>query len=635
MNPTDPEMKLVIPERFERTVQKFPQRTAIKSKNRSVTFDALNKAANRIGRTILNALGPGNEPVGLLLGNGIEAVAALLGVLKAGKYYVAIDPSFPLPRIEYMLRDTEARLLVTDNKNRKIFDSVVAGEHCTGLDIDQIDNRVSDQNLGLTIPINSSLNILYTSGSTAEPKGVVRTHEYIIEQSSNHIEYGSVGPEDRLSLLHSISFGSAEANLYRSLLSGASLFPFDVKGEGVSQLVPWLIAEQITILHCSPSLFRQFVDCLPADVRFPSLRLMHLSGSPIAESDFAQYKKHFPASTSLAFHMGATEAPCIASAVVGHSFSYPERGTPAGYIRGQKKILLLDEEGKEVGAGAVGEIAVQSRALAKEYWRHPELTKAKFLPVPDSPAERIYLTGDLGQFQPDGLLVHLGRKDFMVKIRGYRVELGEVERALLLHPEVKEAAVVAWEREAGEPFLAAYLVPRGKDALPVDQIMAFLRQRLPDYMIPFRFSFLDSLPLINGKLNKRDLPKPERIRPQMSRAYEPPESELQWSLAAIWTEVLAIDKVGIRDSFFDLGGNSLLASLVLSRLPEQWRAEISLQALFEKPTIADLAAVIIEMKLARSNKGEVADLLAEIESLTDDQATHYLAAQTKSVASST
>jgi acyl carrier protein len=154
-------------------------------------------------------------------------------------------------------------------------------------------------------------------------------------------------------------------------------------------------------------------------------------------------------------------------------------------------------------------------------------------------------------------------------------------------------------------------------------------------MIPFRFSFLDSLPLINGKLNKRGLPKPERNRPQMSRAYEPPESELQWSLAAIWTEVLAIDKVGIRDSFFDLGGNSLLASLVLSRLPEQWQAEISMQALFEKPTIADLAAVITEMKLARSNKGEVADLLAEIESLTDDQATHYLAAQTKSGASST
>lgn len=635
MNLTDPARELVVPELFERIVQKYPQRTAIKSKNRSVTFDALNKAANRIGRVILDALGPGNEPVGLLLGNGIDAVAALLGVLKTGKYYVAIDPSFPLPRIEYMLRDTEARLLVTDNKNRTIFDSVVAGEHCTGLEIDQIDTRVPDHNLGLTIPMNSNLNILYTSGSTAEPKGVVRTHEYIIEQSSNHIEYASVGPEDRLSLLHSISFGSAEANLYRSLLSGASLFPFDVKGEGVSQLVPWVIAEQITILHCSPSLFRQFVDCLPVDVRFPSLRLMHLSGSPIAESDFAQYRKHFSASTSLAFHMGATEAPCIGSAVVDHSFSFPSKGTPAGYNRGQKKVLLLDKEGKEVEAGAVGEIAVQSRYLAKEYWRHPELTKAKFLPVPDSPGERIYLTGDLGQFQPDGLLVHLGREDFMVKIRGYRVELGEVERALLQHSEVKEAAVVAWEREAGEPFLAAYLVLRGQPALPVDQVMAFLRQRLPDYMIPFRFSFLDSLPLINGKLNKRELPKPERIRPQMSRPYAPPESKLQKSLAVIWTGVLAIDNVGICDSFFDLGGNSLLASLVLSRLSEQWQAEIPMQAFFERPTIADLAAFITEMKGAKANNLQVADLLTEIESLTDDQATHFLAAQTKSRTSST
>lgn len=633
MNSTDHEMELPIPQRFERIVQKYPQRTAIKAKNRIVSYDALNKAANRIGRGILDVLGPGNEPVGLLLGNGFEAVAALLGVLKAGKCYVAIDPYFPLPRIEYMLRDTEARLLVTDNKNWEIFDRV-AGQNCTGFNIDHMGDRIPDENLGLTIPLNSNLNILYTSGSTAEPKGVVRTHEYIIEQSSNHIEYASVRPDDRLSLLHSICFGSAEANLYRSLLSGASLFPFDVKGEGVSQLVPWLIAEKITILHCSPSLFRQFVDCLPADVGFPRLRLVHLSGSPIAESDFDQYKKHFPPSTSLAFHMGATEAPCIASAVVDHNFSFPGRGTPTGYTCGQKKVLLLDEDGREVGVGAIGEIAVKSRYLAKEYWHHPELTKAKFLPVPDSPGERIYLTGDLGQFQPDGFLVHLGRKDFMVKIRGYRVELGEVERALLTHPEVKEAAVVAWGREAGEAFLAAYLVPRGKQVLAVDQVLAFLRKKLPDYMIPFRFSFLDSLPLINGKLNKRALPKPERIRPQMSRAYEPPESELQRSLAAIWTQVLGIDNVGIRDSFFDLGGNSLLASLVLSRLRDQWQAEISMPMLFAQPTIADLAALIAGMKVGHAKKGEVADLLAEIESLTDEQATHDLADRAKSGTSS-
>jgi hypothetical protein len=223
----------------------------------------------------------------------------------------------------------------------------------------------------------------------------------------------------------------------------------------------------------------------------------------------------------------------------------------------------------------------------------------------------------------------------MVKIRGYRVELGEIERVLLTHPEVREAAVTAWEREAGEAFLAAYLVLRRKKVLAVDQIMAFLRKKLPDYMIPSTFSFLDSLPLINGKLNKRALPKPQRIRPQMSRAYEPPASELQRSLAAIWTEVLGIDNVGIRDSFFDLGGNSLLASLVLTRLRDQWQTEISMPMLFDQPTIAGLAAVITEMKAGHAKTGNVAELLAEIESLTDDQATQDLNAQTKSGRSST
>jgi amino acid adenylation domain-containing protein len=623
---SEKEIDQSIPDRFEKMVRLYPERIAIKTRDRAVTYDTLNKAANRIGRAILEEIGPGSEPIALLLGNGIDLIAALIGVLKAGKFFVAIDPSFPLSRIMYMLRNTETRLIVTKNENWEMERRLV-GYNCARLNIDEIGDRSLGENLDLAIPPNKIATIIYTSGSTAEPKGVVKTHAYCLERAEFYIRFLSAHPDDRLSLLHSISFGSGEINLHASLLSGASLHPFDVKSEGISRLVQWLNAEKITIFHCSPSLFRQFVDYIPKHHEFSDLRLIHLSGSAITRTNFDHYKKHFPPTTSLAFHMGATEAGCIACALVDHHFSFPQNGTPAGFTREQKKVLILDEEGQEVRPGGIGEIAVRSRYLAQEYWRNPELTKARFLPDPNGGGERIYLTGDLGQLLPNGFLIHLGRKDFMVKVRGYRVELGEVERTLLEHPEVKEAAVVAWEREAEETYLAAYLVSRTDVNLPVDQLAAFLKKKLPDYMIPSAFIFVDSLPLVNGKLNRRALPKPESRRPEFSRPYKPPETNLERTLVTIWAEVLGIDKVGIHDNFFDLGGHSLLATQVISRIRQECRVELPLRILFEQPTVADLALVIAATQAARAQQTDVSRILSEIESLAEDEANELIAQQ--------
>jgi acyl-coenzyme A synthetase/AMP-(fatty) acid ligase/acyl carrier protein len=391
--------------------------------------------------------------------------------------------------------------------------------------------------------------------------------------------------------------------------------------------VDWLNAENITICHCSPSLFRQLIGSVPEHHQFSDLRLMHLSGSPITAADFDRYKKHLPPTAFLAFHMGATEAGVIACALVDRTFSFPQKGTPAGFSREQKQIVILDEGRREVRPGEIGEIAVRSRYLAQGYWRNTELTKDKFLLVLDGGGERIYLTGDLGQLLPDGFVIHLGRKDFMVKVRGYRVELGEVERALLEHPAVKEAAVVAWEREAGETYLAAYLVWRSDLNLRVDKVVAFLTKLLPDYMIPSTFMFLDSLPLTNGKLDRRALPKPEGKRPELSRPYEPPGSDLERTLVAIWAEVLGIDRVGIRDNFFDLGGHSLLATQVISRVQEACQVEMPPQTLFERPTITDLALAITAIQAVEAQQTAASRILAELESLPEDEAKELVARQ--------
>ncbi len=612
-----------IPERFEQMARLYPDRIAIRTKDRLITYEVLNNSANQIGRAILDQIGPGSEPIALLFGNGIDLISALLGVLKAGKFFVAIDPSFPTSRINFIVNDTDTRLLVTNSENSELSKRFGAPD-VARMNIDELKTRHGDNNLGAVIRPDDIATIVYTSGSTGEPKGVSKTHDYCWERAKFNIKFLSVGATDQLSLLHSISFGSGEINLYASLLCGASLQPFDVKSEGVYRLAQWLRAESITIFHCSPSVLRELVEFIPEGDPIPTLRLMHLSGSPITRSDFDLYHRHFSPLTSLAFHMGATEAGCIACAVVNHDFPFPAKGTPAGFPPENKKVSLLDEDGGEVSPGGIGEIAVKSKYLAHAYWKNPELTRAKFLPDPNGGQERTYLTGDLGQILPDGLLVHLGRKDLMVKIRGYRVEIAEIERRLTQHPAVKDAGVTAWERDNGDKCLAAYIVSRGPNHATIDQLRKFLRDMLPGYMVPSTFMFLDSLPVTNGKLDRKALPQPNDKRPELSTAYAWPTDEIEKSLVSIWEKVLDVRPVGIHDNFFDLGGHSLTATQVISQVIKQFQLELSLQSLFQSPTVAKMAAVITQNQVKRLSHAELTQMLREVESMTEQEAQRRL-----------
>ena len=605
-----------IPTRFEKIVRLHPDKLAIKHKGQSLSYEALNQLANRIARTILSIRGAGSEPVALLCEYGVDVIASLMAVLKAGKFYIALDPAFPPDRNGYILRDSGAKLIVTNDAGAGAAGDLAVESGAAILNVNNIGDSTPSENLDIEVSPDDIMTLTYTSGSTGTPKGVIETNRCRLHNAMLHSSAVHVSTADRLAVIYSIRI---QINLLRALLNGACLLPFDIKCEGNQAFANWLRDEQVTILHLPVAAFRQFAQALPADFMLPDLRVIHLSGAPITQIEFALYKNRFAESALLAYHLGAAETGGVCGGFLDRSFSFPKQGTPAGYEWSDKKVVLLGEDGAAVKPGEMGEIAVTSRYLARGYWNLAELTKSKFLPALSND-EQTYLTGDIGSKMPEGLIIHHVRKDAMVKIRGFSVEITEIENALRTHPELRDAAVVAWDNGAGEMSLAAYLVPELHYSPPVDDLRAFLQKQLPDYMIPAVFIVLDSIPLVNGKLDRTALPKPHNGRPTLSYPYIAPRGSVEQMLVKIWECVLHVRPVGTRDNFFDLGGDSIAGSRIISRIIREFKVELPIRALFMAPTVHEMAAVVSQHRFERPGNDRIADLLGEIEAITEEQA---------------
>jgi|SoiMethySBSTD1v2_1073268.scaffolds.fasta_scaffold13859_3 amino acid adenylation domain-containing protein len=594
------EIEQSIPDRFEDVVRRYPDHCAVKAGVKAFTYDELNRAANRIAHAIIAHRGESSEPIALLFENGFEGIAAFFGALKARKSAVTLAPSSPPKRLIQILDDSQTRAIVTCTRHIELA-RTFQSQTRTVLNIDDAP-AVSVDNPRLPISPDDLAALLYTSGSTGTPKGVIRAHRNFLHLSAVYTSARDFTVNDKSSLVHSMSFGSAYSDVLPALLNGATLLPFDLKTESMHRFAAWLHEEQVTICHLPPLAFRPLASCLTGQNPLPHLRLLCLSGAPVTRLDFDLYRQHFGPSTLLAIVMGATEACTLASVTVDQHFTFPEEGTPIGRPHEGRTILLVDEQRREVGPGEVGEIAVKGRNLSLGYWRRPDLTREKFLVDPAGGDERIFLTGDLGRRRPDGLFVHLGRKDSLVKIRGYRVELGEVEKALAAYRDVREAAVVAWDRAPGEKSIAAYVVPQPGTAPSVQGLQDWLKNAVPDYMVPSSFVFLASLPLVNGKLDRRALPPPNHQRPALSSEYAAARSALESQLVTVWETVLGAVPVGIHDDFFALGGHSLLGAGMIARVHDTLGADLPLRALFEAPTIAEFAKRIEAREESRTDR---------------------------------
>ena len=614
-----------VPDYFQSVVRRYPDRCAITEGNHSLSYAELNQAANRIARAIDKQRGHVSEPIGLLFGPDIGAIAALLGISKAGKFYVPLDPSFPMERNRTMLDDAQSELIVT---NRQNFQSAVelVGRATRVVNVDEIDDDLCCDDINFSSSLDDVFAVVYTSGSTGRPRGVMMTHRNRLHDTMLHASMAEINIDDRLSLLQSPGAVAAEIQLFRSLLTGASLFLFDVRLEGIHRLVGWLDDRGISVFHTPPAVFRQLSELIPEQGRLRSLRLIQLSGAPILQCDFDAYKTRYSAKVRFAFHMGSTEAGAISSTVVDQNFIFPEGGAPVGYPYPSKKVVILDGKRRQSKTGEIGEIAVKSRYLAQGYWLKPELTAGKFLPNPDGGDEKLYLTGDLGRLLPDGFLMHHGRKDFMVKIHGNRVELGEIEKVLLGHPHVIDAVVRTWGQELGEINLAAYVVPGPRSSLTVRTLRELLRTRLPGFMIPSYFVLMDSFPLVNGKVDRQALPKPDGRRPELDTPLVLPVRAIEKRLVQVWEDVLAVHPIGIHDDFFDLGGHSLAASQVVSRVIGEFQLEISLRSLFEAPTVAAMASVVAAHEEKTMAKHDLSDTVAALEALTEEDAKQLIEA---------
>ncbi len=549
----------------------------------------------------------------------LEMVIGILGVLKAGGAYVPIDPDSPTDRLKFMLQDTQTRLILTQER----FSSYLAEFTDQRICLDSAwsdfsleskedpENQVDDKNAAYMI---------YTSGSTGTPKGVINVHGGLHNRLQWMQEAYRLTPADRVLQKTPFTFDVSVWEFFWPLISGASLVIARPGGHrDGAYLVQLIRSRQITTLHFVPSMLGVFLQEAKAK-SCTTLRQVFCSGEALS----VEMQQRFFDCTGAALHnlYGPTEASIDVTAWECGRDS-DRAVVPIGRPIANTQVYLLDHDLQPVPIGIAGELYTGGAGLARGYLNRPALTAETFIPNPfsDQPGTRLYKTGDLARYQPDGTIEFLGRADHQVKIRGFRIELGEIEAVLTQHPPVLQAVAVAREDVPGDNRLVAYIVPNKDQPLAVNDLRNFLKLKLPEYMRPSACVVLDALPVTpNGKVDRRALPAPDQSRPDLNEALIAPRTPAEKVIVDIWAEVLKLEQVGIHDNFFDLGGHSLLATQVVSRLRKALQAEIPLRALFQSPTVAGLAMEIAQAEAKTIAPQDMAHLLDDLESLSDAEA---------------
>ncbi len=611
-------MGKTIPVAFEDIVAQHGDSIALQGDSQTYTYSELNCAANRLAHWLIARTGEGASAVGLALGHGPAAVVAMLAVLKAGKFYLPLDLHMPVDRLRAIVQDAQANCILCELENQLLAQQLGVERV---LNIAEADKGYANNNPTIAVSPNTYAYLIYTSGSTGVPKGVLHNHQYITQLSCVYSESADITPQDRLALLYSPAFGGAVRDIYCALLNGARLVFFDVKHRGLPELGSWMAQQQISVAFFVATMFRHFTPLLAkASLPLPALRLIELGSEAVYASDVALYQNHYDDHCRLVVNLGGTEFSPICQQRFDKNSPLQEP-LPLGEPAGDVTVLLLDESGRVVEEGESGEICVLSAYHAVAYWGLPELTSERFPPHLAEGTQRLFRSGDLGIRRADGALLHLGRKDFQIKIRGYRVESGEVEAALVAMKEVQEAVVSSAKDTQDDAYLVAYLVASEGATLPsLAQLRERLIVQLPEYMIPSVIIPLPEMPLTrSGKLDRNGLPSPEANSILRQADYIAGRNNIERMLALLWAEVLGFECVGIDDNFFDLGGQSLAAIRIVAELPSQFGVSLPIGAVFNAPSVAELAKKIAAQPALRS-------VVSPQDTLAGDQTEAFIAA---------
>lgn len=592
--------------RFEQQASRGPHRVAIKEGSLSLSYEDLNRAANRTANEIIDEIGPGPAAIAVLAQQGVQSVIGLLGGLKAGMYCVLVDAALPVQRVCALLRDSGAGLVLVDDGNRAMARELWP-YGLLPLDISAAARGRADHDLEVEVAPDSPAYIIYTSGSTGNPKGVVQSHRSALSSVRRSTNGRHIYDKDRVSLVARYGTGAWANDVFGALLNGATLLPFDVRRRGTTELAEWLAEEQVTVYHSVPTLFRHLAEDM-AGITFPHMRLLQLSGEAAYESDFETYRERFPAGCLFHNRYGCSEAGVVCQHFMDRESQPEGHLLPVGYPADDIEIRLLEPSGNEVALGDPGEIVIRTPNLSPGYWGKADSSQDGFRPGQDGAGA--YRTGDVGYFLPDGCLVHLGRKDSQCKIRGHRVEAGDVEQALARIPGVREAAVDIRPSPRGDAHLEAYVVLDGHAEWSSEGAIALLSSSLPDYMLPTAFHLIDSMPVTTaGKVDRRALAELREAAVNVNSGGLAPRTPIEEVLAELWGQVLGVERVGVTDNFFLLGGHSLVAGRLVARLRDSLGVEIPISCVFEAPTVEGLALRVVERLIDECQDEEIISLL--------------------------
>ena len=603
----------------ELQTERTPNAVAVVQADKQISYRELNRRANQLAH-YLRKHGVGLETrVGVLMERSTDWILALLGILKAGGVYVPLDGSYPAQRLRFMVEDAEVRLLLTEGGQPQVGASEVVY-----LDRQSFASESAENPANVT-QAEDLAYLMYTSGSTGQPKGVGVPHRAInrLVRNTNYLKFEE---SDRVAQISNASFDAATFEIWGALVNGSRLVVLEKETAlSPADLRQQLLEQQISVMFLTTALFNQTALARPEI--FSSLKYMVYGGDAVdARAVQRVLEKGSPGHLINCY--GPTEGTTFTTWYEAQPSDIEAHTIPIGRPLSNTEVWVLDQQGRMAPEGVVGELCIGGDGLARGYLGRPELTAEKFVPHPytEAPGARLYRTGDLVRYRSDGNIEFIKRMDQQVKVRGFRVELGEIESLLNQYGAVRDSVVVDRKGSEGDTRLIAYIVPEeGVEPVPLE-MLTFLQERLPSYMLPSLFVTIKEIPLTpNGKVDRRALPEPEQIDMSSATEFIAPRTATEEQVAEIWREILEITRVGVESNFFDLGGHSLLATRVMNRIRERCGVDLPLRVLFEMPTIAALAAKVDAAPKTETELGRIHSLLLNMENISEEEVVTLLA----------